>query len=123
MYSNSEERIKVLKMIEEGKVTAEEGLQLLEALDEKKTGKAQAKWLKVRVKGKGDKTKANINIPVSLVNLGLKLGTKYAPELRESGLNEMDIQEIVQAIKNGAEGKIVEINDEENDTSVEVFVE
>ena len=31
---NSEEKVRVLKMIQEGKITPEEGMQLLEALDE-----------------------------------------------------------------------------------------
>ena len=38
MSNNMEEKSKVLKMIEEGKVTSDEGLQLLDALENKKTG-------------------------------------------------------------------------------------
>ena len=121
--NNTEERMQILRMIEEGKVTSDEGLQLLDALENKKTGTEKVKWLRVKVKSQGDKTKANINIPVSLVDVGLKIGMGFVPELKNSGLNEMDIQEILQAIKNGAEGKIVEVEDEENNTTVEVYVE
>jgi len=36
---------------------------------------------------------------------------------------ELDLNEILQAVKDGAQGKIVEVDDEENDTKVEVYVD
>ncbi len=120
-----EEKMQVLKMIEEGKVSPEEALELLTALEKKQDGAAGGfpRWLRVRVKEKGDKTRVKVNLPISLVQIGLKLGRSFVPELRNAGLEKEDIENIMRAIKDGAEGKIVEVEDEDNDTTVEVFVE
>ncbi|MCK9152359.1 SHOCT-like domain-containing protein [Methanobacterium alcaliphilum] len=122
----SEERMQILEMVEEGKITAEEGMELLSALeksDDEIIPKSGAKWLKVRVRTMDDKPKVNINIPISLVDVGLKLAKTYDPKLKESGLDQINIEEIIDAVKNGAEGKIVDVEDEENKTKIKVYVE
>jgi len=121
-----EERMQILKMIEEGKINAAEGMDLLNALGKSDQGtmlKTNAKWLKVRVKTMENKTKVKVNIPLSLVDVGLKLATAYAPQIKESGLDQIDFDEIIEAVRNGAEGKIVDVEDEETQTRVEVYVE
>ena len=70
-----------------------------------------------------DKPKVNVNIPLSLVDVGLKLAKKYDPKLKDSGLDNINIDEIMDAVKNGAEGKIVDVIDEEEQTKVKVYVE
>ena len=122
----TQERMQILKMVEEGKITSTEGLELLTAIEKQaaeiKPGK-RPKWLKIRVKTKEDKPKMKLNLPLSLVDVGLKLGVAYAPQLKESGLDKVDINEIIEAVREGAEGKIVDIEDEENQTKVEIYVE
>ncbi|MGF7059207.1 SHOCT-like domain-containing protein [Brassicibacter mesophilus] len=124
--SNSlkEEKIQVLKMIEEGKITSEEGIELLNALEDKgmDLGVKSSKWLKVKVYEPDDKTKVNVNIPIALVDIGLKFATKFSPELKDSNIQDVDFKEIAEAIKNGAEGKIVDIESEDGER-VEVIVE
>lgn len=125
---SKEEKLQILKMIEEGKITSSEGLELMDALDKGERGEniaegKNAKWLRINVKADNNKTKAKVNIPLSLVDVGLKIGSKFTPELKEAGLDKIDINEIVQAVKDGAQGKIVEVDDEENGTKVEVYVE
>jgi hypothetical protein len=123
----ADERIQILGMVEEGKITAAEGMELLNALEENNeeiVPKREAKWLKVRVKTMDEeKTKVNVNIPIALVDVGLKLAKNYDPKLKDSGLDKIDIEEIVEAVKNGAEGKIVDVEDEESKTNVQVYVE
>ena len=51
---SSEERIKILKMVEEGKITVEEGARLIEALNKQTRQPAvrqggEARWLRVKV--------------------------------------------------------------------------
>ncbi len=124
--SLKEEKMQILKMIEEGKITSDEGMELMDALGKQEnniTGKGPAKWLKVRVMDEKDNVKVKVNIPLRLVDIGLKLGTAFSPELKEAGLSQEDIQEILEAVKNGEEGKIVDVEDEESKTKVEVFVE
>lgn len=122
----SEERMQILEMVEEGKINASEAMELLSALErnqEEIVPKKNAKWLKVRVKTMNDESKVNVNIPLALVDVGLKLAKTYDPKLKESGLDKIDIEEIMEAVKNGAEGKIVDVEDEENQTRVKVYVE
>ena len=119
-----EEKLQILKMIQEGKITSENGVELLNALDTKDNEglKKPSKWLKVRVFEGSDKAKVNVNIPLSLVDVGLKMATKFSPELKDSKLEEIDFKEIAELIKNGAEGKIVDI-ETENGEKVEIIVE
>jgi hypothetical protein len=122
----SEERIQILEMVEEGKITISEAMELLNALErnqEDVVPKNKAKWLKVRVNTMEDETKVNVNIPIALVDVGLKLAKTYDPKLKESGLDKINIDEILEAVKNGAEGKIVDVEDVESQTRVKVYVE
>ncbi len=91
--------------------------------EEIKKDKSKAKWLRVRVLAEDDKTKVNVNLPLSLVDVGLKLAMKFTPELQDESLKDIDFEEILEAIKNGAEGKIVDVYNEEDSTTVEVFIE
>jgi hypothetical protein len=122
----SEERMQILEMVEDGKISAKEAMELFAALegnDQEIVPKNNAKWLKVRVFTMDDKPKVNVNIPLSLVDVGLKLAKTYDPKLKESGLDNINIEEIMDAIKNGAEGKIVDVINEEDQTKVKVYVE
>lgn len=124
-----EERMQILKMIEAKQITAEEGAKLLAALGEKDrvegTGpqpspSTSGKWFRVRVTDlKSGKRKVNVNIPLGLVDVGLKMGAKFAP----AGLEGLDANQIIAAIKTGGEGKIVDVEDEEDGEHVEVFIE
>ncbi len=127
--STAEERMQILKMIEAKQINAEEGAKLLAALGEKdgsnfKSPQASpsttGKWFRVRVTDlKSGKRKVNVNIPLGLVDIGMKMGAKFAP----AGLEGLDMQQIVDAIKSGGEGKIVDVEDEEDGEHVEVFIE
>lgn len=121
-----DERMQILEMVEEGKINTSEAMELLDALEgdqEEITPKKEAKWLKIRVKTLDDNPKVNVNIPISMVEVGLKLAKKYDPKLEESGLDQIDLDEILEAVKNGAEGKIVDVEDEETQTRVKIYVE
>ncbi len=125
------EKMQILKMIEDGKITAEEGMKLMGAIesDQNQTdvaviesaaaSGASPRRLRVRVEKNGKET-VNIKIPLSLVNVGLKIGKKFSPELQES-MGNIDMDEIVRMIQEGAEGRLVEVDD--GDEHVEIFVE
>ncbi len=128
--ATSEERMQILKMIEAKQVTAEEGAKLLAALGEsdnadKNKGfspspSTSGKWFRVRVTDlRSGKRKVNVNIPLGLVDVGMKMGAKFAP----AGLEGLDMQQIIAAIKSGGQGKIVDVEDEEGGEHVEVFIE
>lgn len=124
-----EERMKILKMIDEGKITAEEGAKLLGALkDTRKTGRpvgtgsaigGSRGTLRVRVTDMmTGKTKVNINLPVGLMDAAMRIGSQYAPELRD-----LDLETLLTEVRSGASGKIVEVTDEEDGEHVEIFIE
>jgi hypothetical protein len=122
----SEEKIQILEMVEDGKITVAEATELLAALEsneEEIVPRKDVKWLKVRVYTLDDQPKVNVNIPISLVDVGLKLAKKYDPKFKDSGLDNIDLDEILDAIKNGAEGKIVDLIDDEEQTKIKVYVE
>lgn len=125
--ASTEERMKILKMIQEGKITAEEGAKLLSALREsraKSTGKASSiggsrGWLRVRVTDMvTGKTKVNVNLPLGLMDAGLRIGAQYAPELQG-----MNIEQLAAELGSGATGKIIDVIDEEDGEHVEIFIE
>ncbi|MCF6463542.1 SHOCT-like domain-containing protein [Clostridium sp. Cult1] len=129
MTDFKDEKLQILRMIEEGKITSEEGIELLDALNETKNNymeNQKSKWLKVRIVEPKGNNKVNVTIPVALIDVGIKIAGKVAPnfvpELKESGLNENDINELFEAIKNGASGKLVDIEGEGGE-KVEVIVE
>jgi hypothetical protein len=124
--ATNEERLKILKMIDEGKITAEEGARLLSTLSESRKAAARkpvprgtyggARWLKVRVTDTmTGKAKATVNLPLGLVDAGLNIASKYAPDVA--------FDELVEAINAGAEGKIIDVYDEEDGEHVEIFIE
>jgi hypothetical protein len=122
--SISEERLRILKLIESGQVSAEEGGQLIEALAENQErerprGAVQPRILRVRVTDVSSRRqKINVTIPVSLVGIGLKLGAKLARRLESANADQ-----IMRAIEGGSLGRIFEMQDLDEGERVEIIVE
>ncbi|HEX9373302.1 MAG TPA: hypothetical protein VF897_19980 [Roseiflexaceae bacterium] len=121
--SVTEERLRILRLIESGQVSAEEGARLIEALGEPARERtrpgAPPRILRVRVTDiNSRRQKINVTIPVSLVGVGLKLGARLAPHA--GGAN---VEEIMRAIEHGEIGRIFEMQDLDEGERVEIFVE
>ena len=125
--ASAEERMQILRMIEEGKITASEGAELLRTLaksdrgrqNEPMKGSSAPRWFRVRVTETGTgRNKVNVNIPMGLVNVGIKMGAKFAPEIEGE-----QYEAIMEAIRSGRQGKILDVIDEEDGEHVEIFVE
>jgi len=123
----SEERMKILKMINDGKITAEEGSKLLGALTQrslkpKKASKhsLSGQWLRVRVTDMSSgKTKVNVNVPMKLVDAGLNIAAQFTPDMEDGQM--MDA--VKEALTENIRGKIVDVIDEEDQEHVEIFIE
>lgn len=80
--------------------------------------------LRVRVMSvEGDKVR--VNLPMSLVKVGLELGIDIAPNFTDGKLEplrNLDLQKVMDLVERGLIGKIVEVESAEGDT-VEVVVE
>lgn len=127
MSVSTEERLKILQMLEDGKISADEATTLLRAIDGSKQARPPAipaagtegRYLHVRVTDVGSGgPKVNVTIPLSLVNVGLRMAERFAPEFED-----IEMQEIGEIIASGAVGKIVEVMDAEENELVEIFVE
>lgn len=123
--TTTQERLRILKMIEEKQITAEEGARLLEALRSSATeatgreAPQKARWLRVRVTDRATgRVKVNVNLPVGLLDVGLKMGARFAPDIAG-----MELSSLQEAIKQGLQGRIIEVEDEKDNERVEVYVE
>ncbi|MBP2649903.1 MAG: hypothetical protein H6Q74_728 [Firmicutes bacterium] len=137
----NDEKIKILEMIQNGNITAAEGLELLKALDDSfdkqdKTIHTGSRFLRIRVTSDQNK-KVDVNIPLSLLKVASKfanIGMKLIPEearleMEKKGvdLSQIDFGELVQLIDQGlASGKLVDIDTADQrhgNTKVEIYVE
>jgi hypothetical protein len=128
--TTAEERLRILQMIQAGKITAEEGAKLLEALGSRnkrppapppppRPPGRDSRLLRVRITDMDTgKTKVNVNIPMSLVHVGVRLGARFMPA--NAGV---DYDGIMEAINAGVSGKIADVEDAESGEHVEVWVE
>ena len=125
--ASAEERMQILRMIEEGKISAAEGAELLRALDnaergatsEPLKGSSKPRWFRVRVTDiASGRKKVDVNIPMGLVNVGIKMGAKFAPEI-----DGAQYESVMEAVRAGQQGKILDVFDEEDGEHVEIFVE
>jgi len=130
--TSTEERMRILMMIQEGKISASEGARLIEALDELKAPSSPAPpaaggfsvgkkphYLRVLVTDSDSgKTRVNVRLPVSLINSGLRMGARFAPEIEG-----LDMEDLNAWLNSGELGQIVDVFDEEDGEHIEVFLE
>lgn len=125
--ATTEERMQILRMIEEGKISAGEGAELLRALEKKDAGAtseplrgaSQPRWFRVRITDLGTgRNKVNVNIPMGLVQVGMKMGARFAPDM-----DGVDYDVLMEAIRSGKQGKVIDITDSEDRERIEIFVE
>ena len=123
--TTEQERLQVLKMVESGRITAEEGAKLLGAIEEascrerSETGEAAPRWFRVRVTDMlTGKKKVSLNIPFDLVNVGMRMGARFAPEM-----GGIDFDQLKEAIRQGVRGKMIDVEDEEGGERVEIYVD
>lgn len=138
----SEEKRRILDMIQAGKITAAEGMELLAALDDGEQKEVPAvsprlsnRFLRVRVDNA--KAKVNVNVPLGLLKATSKLvnmGMGYIPEearleMQKKGvdLSKIDFEELIDLIDKGlVDGKLVDVDADDpidGRTKVEVYVE
>jgi hypothetical protein len=124
MTASTGERIRILRLVESGSVTAEEAARLLDTLEFKQEHTEESKRkrnrvVRVRVTNlSNNRQKANVTIPVSLIDVGLRLGTRLAPQIRGSAL-----EDLLRAIEGGATGRLLDLQDLEEGERVEIFAE
>jgi hypothetical protein len=131
--ATNEERLKILSMLQDGIINADQAAKLLESLSEvgaeQKSGASKSeetanikrggKFFRVRVTDtESGKTRVNIRLPIGLVGAGLKMGMKFSPEIEG-----IDPEVLKTFLTSGEIGQIVDVFDEDDGEHVEVFIE
>lgn len=117
-----DEKMLILKMLENGKINAEDAYKLLNAINKsenpknpktakntyEKSNRHQTKnYLSISVE-KENGRKSNVRIPVSIARLGINIGSKLS-----SNLNGLNINEIINTLENNSEPIIIDTGNSE----------
>jgi hypothetical protein len=132
----TEERKRILEMLSEGKITAEDAERLLDKIE---TGpaastkpprepgkKCKIRWLLVHVDG-NDGDKVNVRVPISLIRTGIKLGailpSGASERIRASGIDLNDLTKLAdEELMEALADLQVDVNSEDGDV-VRVYCE
>lgn len=116
---------KILSMVEEGKIDAEKGSELISLLNSKEEASATVapkvqkytdKTLKIRVvSAEGDNV--SVNLPIKIIKVFVEAGVNVASKIPESAqyVKDVDFNIILDAIENEIDGPIVEVKSANGD--------
>ena len=122
----NEEVMIVLKMVEEGKISADKAKDLIDALGDTSKNieviapkRYEDKFLRIKVLGhEGDKV--NVQLPVKVIKEVIKITGKLPISTSIEGMNGINIDELmntlVSCLDNEVMGEIVDICSSEGDT-------
>ena len=122
-----EERLQILQMVEEGKLSAVEAVGLLNALakDARPTpqvetpAKTGERFFRVRVTDtRSGRHKVMVTLPLSLMDWGLRIGARFSPDVPD-----INFQELSDLMRSTTDGKLVDVLDEEDGEHVEIFID
>ena len=124
MISSTDERNRILNMIESGQITAAQAAQLLDTLlpeYEQSGGQVENRTVRIwltEMSTNRRKMNMTATIPVYLVSMSLRLLARLV-----SQLNDSTIQNVIRAIERGTTGRLLDLQDLEEGKRLEVFVE
>lgn len=121
----NEEIMRVLKMVEEGKISADKAKELIDALGDTSKNtevavskKYEDKFLRVKVLGH-DGDKVNVQLPIKVIKEVINVGGKLPISTFIKGMDEVDMSELMNTLasclENEAIGEIVDICSSEGD--------
>ncbi|MEN8242014.1 MAG: hypothetical protein ABFS17_08845 [Chloroflexota bacterium] len=123
---SSDERMKILDMIQEGKLNVDDGARLLSALGEGASPRGGSRrrpksnqTLRVRVSDLASgKTKVSANLPMALIDAGMSIASNFTVDV-----DGISLDQINDALQHGLTGKIVDVVQEDSGEHVEVFID
>ncbi len=130
MIKMSEELIRVLKMIESGVITSEEGQKLIQAMQksEQKVARVNShsigRFLRVDILSteEGEKETVQINFPLNLAKAVLKMGIVQKQLNAKVGENvNLDIEEILALIDSEVMGDLMTIDTK--DAKIRIWID
>ncbi len=131
------ENLRILKMVENGTISAEEASQLLAALNSSENSGKKAKWLKIRVyENNSEKPKVKVSVPIAVAKLATKIGGKFKISMPEKAREKMEekginldaetfenIDKLFDELAINGRFDLVNVVDEEDGDRVEIYVE
>ena len=142
--NNTDEKIRILNMVQDGRISAEEAAKLLEALEVKEDlsytnfpqesqtvinkSNGKLRWVRIQVTDtKTGKRQVNLKFPLGLVKVGMKSTMRLSMKEKDSNgiLDEINLDEILkEAIENeDASGSLVDVEDPESGEHVLITLE
>jgi polyhydroxyalkanoate synthesis regulator phasin len=124
MTTSTDERNRILNMVESGQITAGQAAQLLDTLlpeHEQSSRQMENRTLRIWMTDMStNRSKMNVTatLPVYLVSTGLRLLARLV-----SQLNDSTIQNVIRAIERGTTGRLLDLQDLEEGKRLEIFVE
>ncbi len=124
MTTSTDERNRILNMIESGQITAGQAAQLLDTLlpeHEQSSGQMENRTLRIWMTDMStNRSKMNMTatMPVYLVSMSLRLLARLI-----SQLNDSTIQNVIRAMERGTTGRLLDLQDLEEGKRLEIFVE
>ena len=80
---------------------------------------APGRWLRVRVSDLSTgRQRVSVNLPLSWLPIGLRLGARFSPEVAA-----LDPNELLAALQSGISGPLVDVEDLDDGQRVQIFVE
>jgi DUF4097 and DUF4098 domain-containing protein YvlB len=124
MEAATDERNRILDMIEAGQITAVQAAQLLDALVteyEQPAERVQNRTLRIWMSDtttRRKKMNVTATMPINLISMSLHLLARLAPQLHDN-----TIDNVIRAIERGATGRLLDLQDLEEGKRIEIFVE
>jgi hypothetical protein len=124
MATSTDERNRILNMIETGQITAAQAAQLLDTIlpeYEQPSGQIENRTVRIWMTDMST-NRRNMNmtatIPIYLVSMSLRLLGRVI-----SQLNDSTLQHVIRAIESGTTGRIIDLQDLEEGKRLEIIVE
>lgn len=140
-------RMEILDLLSNGKITAAEAADLLSTVEKTEaaappppppaektpviktviTEKSESgsdngkepSWFRVRVANlETGKNRVTVNIPVKMMKFGLKIGSRFSPEIEN-----LDWNELTGMMQDMKTGMLVDVQDEESNEHVQVYLD
>lgn len=125
---SSQERLKILQMVEDQVITPEDGLSLLEMVAQVRNGvdsaepqrsTNQPRQLRICVTNtKTNQSSVNVNVPLGLVEVSYRMGARFVP-----GMSEDAYGDLIRAAKLAPAGKLYDALSADGEERIELIVE
>ena len=133
-------RMEILELLSNGKITAAEAANILSEVAEPvaaekapppvekapvlatacgKQATRKPNWFRVRVANlETGKNRVTVNIPVRMMKFGLKIGSRFSPEIEN-----LDWNELTGMMQDMKSGMLVDVQDEDSNEHVQVYLD